>query len=87
MSKHTPGPWEARDFSGDQYVIWGPEFGGGRHALIATCTGPNLEANARLIAAAPEMLAALKRAYGFLEKGSRAYEQVRAAISKAEGRS
>lgn len=51
---HTPGPWEARGLT-----IWEP----GKVALsIATATQhqPSARANAQLIAAAPEMLAALK---------------------------
>lgn len=56
MSGHTPGPWTispVRTVDGEYMVVGGPgkEFG-----LIAAVTE---EADARLIAAAPEMLAAL----------------------------
>jgi len=42
-------------------------------------------ANARLIAAAPNMLKALKLAEGALDDGTIALAEVRAAIAKAEG--
>lgn len=57
--KHTPGPWEAnfsfpgRDGIGD---VWQIDADG--HAVCTTqfCYAPNTEANARLIAAAPDLL-------------------------------
>ena len=42
-------------------------------------------ANARMIASAPCMLAALKLAEGALDEGTIALAEVRAAIAKAEG--
>ena len=57
MSKHTPGPWYP--ISGDIYK----DIGDTRH-LVAQCEGWGEETqhNARLIAAAPDMLAALREA-------------------------
>ena len=57
-TKHTPGPWELR---GTQTII------GADSTVVATVNRPmggnrvQEEANARLIAAAPSLLAALQR--------------------------
>ena len=56
---HTPGPWAIQITGGEKEVVTGSTKG-----LWATIEGPNFEtrhANARLIAAAPELLAALQR--------------------------
>ena len=54
---HTPGPWYV---NGDCIEVDGPE--GPRDVTLAVVLQEdNLAADARLIAAAPEMLAALKR--------------------------
>ena len=86
MSKHTEGPWTAKPFDrtwvvcfgGDEYLI------GGVHL--------NREANARLIAAAPELLEALKTCelrltYLAQESIAVGYElkAARAALAKATG--
>lgn len=57
QAKHTPGPWVVREDARDWAII-GPE--------PSWVTGVdrrnhNAEANARLIAAAPELLAALEK--------------------------
>ena len=66
MSKHTPGPWSTVRGAGDSET---PAYVQDRNGmLLAYCdvlSDPNLpesvgEANARLIAAAPEMLEALE---------------------------
>lgn len=54
---HTPGPWTLFD-----RLVQGR---GG--APVAAVHGPHAYANARLIAAAPELLAALKDAYAALD--------------------
>ena len=60
-TQHTPGPWERKD----RYPLDGYKrevFGGGRHiASVHTAFGvwDANEANANLIAAAPDLLAAL----------------------------
>ena len=69
MSAHTPGPWKASRRYADTIVIEGD--GGYRHIVgvgadeITESGGEEMsaeqEANARLIAAAPELLAALER--------------------------
>jgi hypothetical protein len=64
---HTPGPW-----------VWEPETGGAQdvlapnepkgHKLVAVVWGnTNIPANARLIAAAPDMLEALRSALSLIE--------------------
>lgn len=59
---HTPGPWQVPD---DNHV---GVYGGDEQTLIATVARtPDRIANARLIAAAPELLAALKLALPIIE--------------------
>lgn len=82
MTKHTVGPWQRFDNGGDlgssgasygpHYAdcVWGP--GGPGHGLIADCSPngqpptPETIANAKLVAAAPLMLEALRGAREFL---------------------
>lgn len=86
MSKHTPGPWRA--CSGFPSV----EAAGA--ANLALCNDQRIPmserlANARLIAAAPDLLEALKRAVGWIEtssEGEIATSIALAAIAKAEGK-
>lgn len=72
MSAHTPGPWEYGTKSGNKRTDgsgWGAEgFWSGGNLVIGSADGweggikqPS-EADARLIAAAPEMLEALEKA-------------------------
>lgn len=106
--KHTPGPWKAEFwdygdelwFGGSGAGMWsiGPAYLGG--------DGPEkeglerMEADARLIAAAPDLLAALKTFVAeyveLVESGDAGFWDAeeeakviaaRAAIAKAEGRS
>ncbi|QRY69153.1 hypothetical protein JVX98_13420 [Ensifer sp. PDNC004] len=92
-TKHTRGPWEF-DGPPDNIIVWsGPEA----RVCFLTSDGPT-EANGRLIAAAPDLLAALKAAEPYVEalhslmnpESTRSQvwsvvKQLRAAISKAEG--
>lgn len=98
MSKHTPGPWN----NGIGQIVfqgegWDPY---GRQRRIATCepstrTQKDWEetwANARLIAAAPDLLAALTQISDYARKDGDAIAQhlaviARAAIAKATGES
>ena len=58
MDQHTPGPWRV-DKHNDKWVgIWGQEKV--RIALVDWTDPDILEANARLMAAAPALLAAAK---------------------------
>lgn len=69
-TKHAPGPWEVRFRFGRETTVSGRQ----RYPICDTGTAPlgqanhaREEANARLIAAAPDMLEALKGAIGALE--------------------
>ena len=67
-AQHTPGPWKFGKELGARNGEWLVSFDAGSKgrgiAIAETRTGPGSEeANARLIAAAPELLAALERAY------------------------
>ena len=94
-TSHTPGPWSAEECrsgfavyaykSGDAVVR--TEDDEGRYGPIAN------EANARLIASAPELLDVLKQLIGYMDAGNWADMRIdgiktaaRAAIAKAEGR-
>lgn len=98
-SKHTPGPWKWWTTHEGSHRI-NPEEGG---LVIASCDTRNpfsyeQEANARLIAAAPDLLEALKDlldtsvwadAEGNVTirlSGEPAVKRAIAAIAKAEGR-
>lgn len=88
-TKHTPGPWSVPDGGMAPTICTADES-----TLIATLagTGDEMEANAALMKAAPEMLAALRLWHAALRgKAMSAEEQAawnagRAAIAKAEGR-
>lgn len=64
MDKHTPGPWSAQEESkglglgkrGSEWWVYADGAEVGRR-LPAICQGPDAAANARLIAAAPDLLA------------------------------
>lgn len=62
MSKHTPGPWVYKRENGSpttgQHMIAGAIPG--YLAEVRDCGSGDVEANARLIAAAPELLVALE---------------------------
>jgi hypothetical protein len=103
--KHTPGPW-VPEF-GESYRVRAKQDGGqvaimmnlkGQHGLIGRRTGDEVAANARLIAAAPELLESLKAIMDFCGPSDpncpdgpdcetcRMANAARAAIAKAEGR-
>tara|TARA_Y100001973_G_scaffold99101_1_gene157799 strand:- start:8044 stop:8361 length:318 start_codon:yes stop_codon:yes gene_type:complete len=95
---HTPGPWAYRQSSGTLSFTAKISDSDHNRPSIATIhdSAGRGEANTRLIAAAPDMLEALKacadpRAFGNLMGGhsydaeQRAMELVREAIAKATG--
>ena len=62
MCQHTPAPWEITKHATPEYA---PQFGvyaEGQVNDLATVVGPNAKADAQLIAAAPQLLAACKLA-------------------------
>lgn len=106
MSKHTPGPWKMRNRTGNHdWNNWriaaedGPGRVGGICRLDESLTGEESEANARLIAAAPELLEALddcitnenatcivQNDVAYMIRRFKAINQIcRAAIAKATG--
>lgn len=85
-SKHTPGPWLPRTVND---IDFGFEINAGSYP-IASVYLHNGRANARLIAAAPDMLEALRLIDAYLyatAHGSNEWQIVRDALAKAEGRS
>ena len=100
MSDFTPGPWEAQ--FGEAYFVTGPDLGRvammmnlkGAYGLLGRRSGDEVAANTRLIAAAPDLLAALQDvdalwmhhsiAHGD-GKISPLHEKVIAAIARATG--
>jgi hypothetical protein len=95
MSKHTPGPWQTDQAEHDApYQDIRIHAGKGSICCVWIDDAPlhdyNAEqrANARLIAAAPELLEALKRLMSettTMQDALEAAQQARAAIAKAEG--
>ena len=81
-AKHTPGPWKL--ITGGPMLVTADES-----AVIATRLGGVSEANARLIAAAPELAEALARVAEFLDANYAVSEMpdilpmVDAALAKA----
>lgn len=98
-SKHTPGPWEYAENSANNFDV----FGAGDTVEVAVVWGlddplkAEREANARLIAAAPELLEALEDSLDLFgvfldhsDKGNTDMHRalgvkIRAAIAKAKG--
>ena len=101
MSAYTPGPWDYHTADGaatPHIAIYAPDEEGNEIDRIADVYGAPLnEANAELIAAAPDLLAALESAEqcicDLLERTEFARENatghdvpaIRAAIAKAKG--
>lgn len=77
-SKHTPGPWEVSESA---FYVWDE-----KRRLVAEVSGASggeRAANARLIAAAPELLEAADYHVNACTAESR--EALRTAIAKARG--
>ena len=84
MADHTPGPWDIRE-----YKIWGGQtvysvIDGEDGEEVTLCQ--NL-ANARMIAAAPDMLEILERSLVYLADYRTAgiFEDAKEVIAKARG--
>ena len=98
-SKHTPGPWVydplRKEYRGAKTLVWGPKGCG--YGTIANCslsaasTFEEAAANARLITAAPELLAELeslvKRFRAIIDDtyaGTKYYDEHVAAADRAD---
>ena len=97
---HTPGPWTV-DYTDDHLRLYAGDLlivevnGSTEHIEVRGLDEETTQANAWLIAAAPDLLAALERILArlemlnlFIERGedAKVVEQARAAIGKATGR-
>ncbi len=85
---HTPGPWRVGRTTGGLLGIWSRRSRADSPDVCSVASVPDArdEANAHLMAAAPELLAACKRALeddGRLQGATRRGD-IRAAIAKAE---
>lgn len=88
--KFTPGPWHIGDEKHGDFYIWGPDrkaFGYIAQAnALGSSTNPRTEreANARLIAAAPDLFEALKELYDDQQGPlTEAMQKAQAAIARA----
>jgi len=91
--KHTPGPWS---YPGTGTLVGGPDHYRVADVSTSERDAVTMQANARLIAAAPEMLQALKDVKAHLDwvaeetqrkwsmRDQRVYEAVAAALIEAE---
>ena len=93
MSNYTPGPWKAahaiQDDAAARYIWSATDRATGHRELVATipyAEGDHINADARLIAAAPDLLAALQT---IVENQGNLFPtdwaNARAAIAKATG--
>lgn len=87
MSDYTPSPWRTGDLF---HTVFGPANGNPSPVTIATVSKGN-RANARLIAAAPELLEALELAEATIQRLNRhdsangTLDVMRSALNKARG--
>ncbi len=89
MSEHTRGPWEVGQYP------WLIDDNAGDEVAQVSSSRIEYAANARLIAAAPDLLAACKKALHLVEENNEAivemvgsfglYADLHNAIRKAEG--
>jgi len=95
MTTPTPGPWQVLPPLGEgDYSVHSERvtaYGNCYVAVIPNCPHAEAEANARLIAAAPELLKAVQIAYACLRRADTERDENRvvnillSAIAKAEG--
>lgn len=81
--KHTQGEWKAEIWGGIPFAIIT-----GKDGVIAEIDSRNREANARLIASAPEMLEALQKCVKAMENSncdSLITDRAKVVIKKATG--
>lgn len=87
MGKYTPGPWNCSRNSSSGYDIICAE-----NSPVDVCvvsrrdkSQEEINSNARLIAAAPELLAALLAVVSVADRKTDEFDLARAAIAKATG--
>ena len=81
MSEHTPGPWRVPMIDGESTgILWDNED---KSVAIICGTDAAMTANATLIAAAPDMLAELRRLRDVV--GDEDVDCIEAVIAQAEG--
>lgn len=92
MTMHTPGPWVIHPTAHHPAVrsVGTAEVGPKRICTVGTMTGSKVDiANAALIAAAPDLLAALQAMVNYANLGAYqradAFNAAHAAIAKAGG--
>jgi len=92
MAKHTPGPWEVEMPGPRDQIQAIAVYGPAEDGRTEIAWDVKREANARLIAAAPDLLEALKAVEEFeaptadlRSGGETILRTIRAAIAKAEG--
>jgi hypothetical protein len=97
-AKHTPGPWflsesdhnDSDISTPDRPSVLAPDHNNSPWHICRMDSGvPNVEANARLIAASPDLLDALMSFPGFTDNarvGDDWIEKAHAAIAKATGK-
>ena len=91
-AKHTPGPWQVGEEAGSEMIIYAPDgFAVASTVVFHRNYDQSRSANARLIAAAPELLEslqALETLFAPKARDSTAatwIDKARAAIAKATG--
>ena len=86
LAKHSPGPWSLHGSKAHPWLVEAPSNVPGMPAPICVV---GYKPNAQLIAAAPELLQALKTLVDQAERHGREsvwYDEARTAIAKATGR-
>lgn len=88
MSQHTPGPWAFVQGGSGDFPTWNVRLGDrGLITLPATASMETMDADARLIAAAPDLLNAVRFLLSNPDNriSSADLNAAHAAIAKAEG--
>ncbi len=89
MTKHTPGPWKVDLETGEieaQGAVLGTIYGADDYPCCEEDVSEECRANARLIAAAPEMLDALKACLNMVDGDGCPpnFDEIRRIVRKAE---
>lgn len=86
-AKHTPGPWAYAWYSKKRFGLGSPGEGAWMflQTLYVDADHPEMQANARLIASAPELAFHLLAAANYIDALGGDSKSYRAAIAKATG--